>query len=97
MIVKTAASRSPVTSPNQTDVSSVTLLTSVWFGLVTGLLEAAVFTIIRYVPGLITWQMRQGNVSLDFFWIAPLVNLAGFVLVGAAILALELAALPIPR
>ena len=68
-----------------------------WFGLFAGLLEAVVFTIVRLVPGVITWTMRESNVSYDFLWIAPLVNLAAFLAIGALIVAVGLAVAVVPK
>jgi arylsulfatase A-like enzyme len=68
-----------------------------WFGLFAGLLEALVFTIVRLVPGVITWTMRESNVSFDFLWIAPLVNLAYFLGLGAAVVAVGMAFIAVPK
>jgi arylsulfatase A-like enzyme len=54
-----------------------------WFGLVAGFAEASLFTVIRYVPRLMTWSLRQVNVSFDFLWTAPLVNLVLFLAIAA--------------
>jgi arylsulfatase A-like enzyme len=70
---------------------------AVWFGLVAGLLEATIFTVIRFVPGWITYQMRQTSVSLDFLWIAPLVNLATFLACALAVAAAASLAAALPR
>lgn len=57
-----------------------------WFGLITGFLEGVVVTLIRVVPGGLTWQTRQSSASLDIFWVAPAFNL-GFFLGVAGIIA----------
>ena len=58
-----------------------------WFGLAAGLLEAIVATVIQLVPSWIAWTMVQHYmVSADFFWIAPVVNLAFFVLAVPALM-----------
>lgn len=48
-------------------------------GLGAGLLEAAVFTVMRLVPGWVSFERTQANVSFDFLWIAPLVDLGFFI------------------
>jgi len=56
-----------------------------WFGLVAGILEGALFTILRLTPGGPTWLMSGRSVSLDFLWVAPLLNLGYFLLLAPGV------------
>jgi arylsulfatase A-like enzyme len=60
---------------------------AIWFGLVSGLTEGAIVSIIRIVPGWITWEMRTFSVSADVLWIAPLFNTILFLGAAAALIA----------
>jgi arylsulfatase A-like enzyme len=51
------------------------LLIAVWFGLVTGLVEAMAYLLLKGRGGPL-------DVTVELLWVAPLVDLAGFVLIG---------------
>lgn len=61
------------------------IVIAAWFGLITGFLEGVVVTLIRVVPGGLTWQTRQSSASLDIFWVAPAFNLGFFLAVAGVI------------
>ncbi|MFB3905259.1 MAG: sulfatase [Acidobacteriota bacterium] len=55
------------------------LITSLWFGLFAGILEAAAKTIPRLVPG---WHTDS---PIEILWIAPVFNLVLFLALGAGL------------
>ena len=55
------------------------LLVSVWFGLISGLLEGVVANFLRQMPG---FALR---VPVGILWIAPVLNLALFLVMGAGL------------
>jgi arylsulfatase A-like enzyme len=57
------------------------LALAAWFGLVTGVAEAAISSALRQAG----WPVR---VSADILWVAPVVDLALFLIVGAALIPL---------
>jgi arylsulfatase A-like enzyme len=71
--------------PHGLGTSAQVLLIAVWFGLAAGMVEAVTLLVFRRA-GLLTWYMRELNVSLDFLWIAPLVNVAFFIAIGLLLL-----------
>jgi arylsulfatase A-like enzyme len=72
----------------RTDSRHADLLIAGWLGLVAGLGEAIVFTVIQLIPGAMTWNLREMNVSLDFLWIAPAVNVVLFLVLAVVVRAL---------
>jgi len=58
------------------------------FGLAAGVAEAIAFLTIQSVLGLSTWQMKTSAVSVDFLWIAPVVNSVLFMLLGVLLVTL---------
>ncbi len=55
------------------------LLVSVWFGLLSGLLEGVVANSLRQMPGFAV------RVPAEVLWIAPILNLALFLVMGAGL------------
>jgi len=55
-----------------------TLLLTVWFGLVAGLVEAIAYAILRVTTGRSTWRWVFVNTPPDVFWVAPLLSLCLF-------------------
>jgi len=70
------------------EISHIVTLTLA-FGLLAGLLESVVFIGVRRTPWF-TWEMRQLDVSYDYLWIAPLVDV---VIFGAATVFIATAAM----
>lgn len=58
-----------------------TLRLSIWFGLLTGLVEGILFLVLHQ-NNLLTWRLQNRAVWFETLWIAPLVDLAIFFLVG---------------
>jgi arylsulfatase A-like enzyme len=87
----------PLVRRNRSGEMSGVFTLAAWFGLFAGLLEALVFTAVRLAPWAITWTMRENNVSFDFFWIAPLVNLALFLALGAMVVAVGSTFVAVPK
>lgn len=57
-------------------------MVAAWFGMVSGLMEAATISTIQLIPELLTWRLRLTGVSAQIFWIAPIFNTILFVLLG---------------
>ena len=56
-----------------------------WFGLLSGLLEATVFSVVRFVPDWITWGNRLVNVSWEILWISPVFNALLFLVLACCL------------
>lgn len=67
-----------------------------FFGLGAGFLEASVFSIIRLVPGWMTWMMLLDNATAEIFWVAPVFYLI-FYITLASFLMLVFAFKRLPR
>ena len=61
------------------------LILATWFGLVTGLLEGTGLLVAQKLRWL-DWETLQRGVALEIVWIAPLVDLVLFGLVGAILI-----------